>query len=296
MRRQFVAIFSLVALLLLGIASWVYAQQTTDTSTITFDFYHSSSKKSADDGSRVTQYEQAVITQGQAQFSAEVIVDNSKGTVHNFTCTGNPKFHDPENDITATTVIGHSTPRSADFLGNVVADSTPKVDPNSKSLRGNPTHITSDKLTYEYARKWGEFSGGVTMLITPRASAKVGDSSSVSNQFSSAPSTITCDALSYDANVHRALAKSNVVVKQKERTLWAENGTYDETAGLVVLTGNVRIKNEGEGEVKSFENADKVTISVAGTDEWIDAIAKDPSQRIKMVIMVPKDEGTTKPK
>lgn len=290
------AVAGIFALLLFGIARWLYAAEVSDTSTITFDFYHSRGVKVGDDGTRVTQYDQAVITQGQAQFSAELIVDNSKGNTHNFTCTGHPKFHDPENDITATTVIAHSTPRSAEFIGNVVADSIPKADTSSKGLRGNPTHITSDKLTYDYARKWGEFSTNVVMVITPRTPAKAGDSNDINTQIAAAPTTITCDALSYDANEHKALAKNNVVVKQKARTLWAEQGTYDEASDLVVLTGNVRIKNEGEGEVKSIENADKVAISVSGRDEWIEVTAKDPSQRVRMVLEVPKDDSTAKPK
>ena len=294
MRNQFLIVIAVITLGLLGCVNWLYAADTAGTSMVTFDFVHVSGKKVADDGSRVTQYDQAIVTQGEAQFSADVIVDNSKGNVHNLTCTGTPKFHDSENDITATTVIAHSTPRSADFVGNVVADSKPKSEPNGKGLRGNPTHITSDKLTYDYARKWGEFSSNVVMLITPRKPVSGTDTKDLNSQLSSAPTTITCDSLSYDANAHKALAKDNVVVKQKNRTLWAEQGIYDESADLVVLTGNVRIKNEGEGEVKSFENADKVSVSVAGTDEWIDAVAK-PGERIKMVLEVQNNATPAKP-
>jgi lipopolysaccharide export system protein LptA len=299
LRHNLLLVMGIIALLLLGVVHWLHAADAADTSFITFDFSHVTGKK-LPDGSRITQYDQATATQGDAQFSADLIEDNSHSNVHDFTCTGNPKFSDPENIITATRVIGHSTPRSADFLGNVVADSKPRVDTSGKGLRGNPTHITSDKLTYDYARKWGEFSSNVIMVITPRHLAKVANTNDVNSQLNSAPTTITCDALSYDANTKKALAKNNVVVKQKGRTLWADQGTYDEDADLVMLSGHVRIKNEGEGEVKSVENADKVSVSVSGADDWIDMVAL-PGTRIRMVLEVQNKEetapeGATKPK
>ena len=292
-RNRVITVIGLGALLLLGVAGWLFAAEAATTSTITFDFTHVAGRKALD-GTWVTRYDQALVTQADAKFSADAIEDTSRGNEHNFTCTGNPKFSDPENTITATKVIGHSTPRSAEFIGNVVADSIPKVDTTGKGLRGNPTHITSNTLTYDYARKWGEFATNVVMVITPHTPAKPVDSSDVNGQLGSAPSTITCDTLSYDAHTRKALAKSNVVVKQKDRTLWADQGIYEEDSELVMLSGNVRIKNEGEGEVKSFENADKVTVSTAGTDEWIDAVAK-PGERIKMVLVVPDKQPTTTP-
>lgn len=176
---------------------------------------------------RQTTLSDARLYQDDALFTADTVVIQSEDNVHTFTCTGNPVYKDPETSITADKLVGNSTPRWAEFTGNVKMVNTPKTKPAANGGELNA------KLTGE-------------------------------------PTTVTCASLSYDYGKKTAQARGNVVVTQpsRKRTLWADEGIYDQTAELITLTGNVRMKNDGEEELKEMKNGDKVTISLE--NDWLD--------------------------
>jgi len=186
----------------------------------------------------------AVVTHEDAVFTANKMDVKSEGDVHEITCTGNPVLTDPENRITAEKVVAYSTPRQAEFVGNVKMVSTPK-----KQQQEGKDEIR--------------------------------------NKLGTEPSTTTCDRLSYNYSAKRAFAKGNVKIVQKARTLWADEGTYDQNLELITLKGNVRLQNEGEEELKELKNAETATISLQ--NDWIDIVAKQGS-RVQMIFHVKDDD------
>ncbi|MHB0939044.1 MAG: LPS export ABC transporter periplasmic protein LptC [Armatimonadota bacterium] len=183
-------------------------------------------KKDANGKVRETTVEKGTVYQDDATFASDVMVIQSEGKVHTFTCTGNPVFTDTEARITGDKVVGHTSPRWAEFTGHVKLVATPKKKENGSELKG--------KLGGE-------------------------------------PTTITSDSLSYDYGNKIAQARKNVVVVQKNRTLWADEGTYDQKAELVTLKGHVKMKNTGDEELKEMKNAEIVTVSLE--NDWIDIVA-----------------------
>lgn len=239
-----VLVATLVTLTIAG--TWIFAAGETKTVNATGDHVYSS-KDPANSKIRVTTFSKATITQGDATFVADNVVARSQDKVHEFTCTGNPVFTDPENKITSDKVLAYSSPRRAEFSGNVKMVSTPK-----------PKDAKKDD--------------------------------SIKSQMSNDPSTTTCEKLSYDYANKTALATGNVMVVQKERTIWADQGTYDQKQELIALKGNVRMKNAGKEEVKEMKDADIVTVSL--DKDWIDITAK-PGSKVEFVFEVPEEDNTT---
>ncbi|HEY3379367.1 MAG TPA: hypothetical protein VGL77_17960, partial [Armatimonadota bacterium] len=77
---------------------------------------------------------------------------------------------------------------------------------------------------------------------------------------------------------------------QKDRTIWADQGTYAQTDDLVVLRGNVRMKNTGKEEVKELKDAETVTVSLE--NDWIDIMAK-PHGKVEVTFEVQDDTPRT---
>lgn len=228
-------------LLLVAFGTWLYAAGEAKTVQIDAERVVGKTK------SEIT-YQKAVVTQEDAKFSADTIVQRSQNNVHVFTGTGNPVFTDPETKITSMQVVAQSTPRMATFTDNVV------------------------------------------MVITPKKKKTGNDSNS---ELSRAPSTIKSPKLTYDYANKKAFAIGGVVIEQKElgRTVWADQATYDQGTELVMLQGNVRMQNAGEGEVRELKNADKVTVSLE--TDWIDILAL-PGQKVQIILEVEQDEPSTK--
>jgi lipopolysaccharide export system protein LptA len=254
----------------------------------------------------VSTFDNATVIHKDAQFSAELIVDRSQKKDHIFTCTRYPEkaeypksarpptYADPETTVTAEKVVAYSTYRRAEFIKDVKMVSIPKeqaadkTDP--KKLGAQPTTITADKLVYNYRDKMGEFTDHVTMVVTPR---KQDDKSSgINKAMTSDPSTLTTDKLHYDGKLKKATATGNVVIVQKARTVWADKAEYFQDVDKVVLSGNVRMKNTGEEEVKSMDNADTVTVLLH--NDWVDILAK-PGTKITMTLEVNDDSDDTTP-
>jgi lipopolysaccharide assembly outer membrane protein LptD (OstA) len=187
------------------------------------------------------------IVHDDAVFTAAQIVVRSEGKVHELTCTGTPAFTDPETRITGDTVVGYTSPRRAEFTGNVKMVSTPK----KKTKDGRD--------------------------------AKTGDIKSKIQE----PTTLTSDAMSYDYANKYGIAKGNVVVAQKHRTVWADEGYYDQQMEKIELKGNVRVKNTGSEELKEIKDAGIVTISLV--DNWID-IQANPGGVTTMIMEVEDDQ------
>ncbi len=243
-RRVGVAFF--IVFLVSASASWLAA---AGTKKLRVESSHVISTKKTEKV-RETVLADAKIYHEDAIFAAKTIVMQSEDNVHEFTCTGNPVFTDTETKITARKVVGLSTPRRA------------------------------------------EFSGDVKMVSTPKKKAKDGEKpSEMKDRVKGEPTTLTADTLSYDYSNKLGDAKGNVVVVQKHRTVWADEGYYDQNLEKILLKGNVRLKNTGDEELKELKDADTVTVSLE--DDWIDIVAK-PGGVVIMDLDV-KDEDEKKP-
>ncbi|HEX2951456.1 MAG TPA: LptA/OstA family protein, partial [Armatimonadota bacterium] len=99
---------------------------------------------------------------------------------------------------------------------------------------------------------------------------------------------VTSNKMDYDYAAKKALGTGNVVVVQKDRTVWADQGIYDQNSELVTLQGNVRMKNAGKEEIKEMSDAQTVTVSLE--NDFIDIVAK-PGGKVTMVFEVPEDEA-----
>ncbi len=167
----------------------------------------------------------ATFIHDDTRFSADLMVmktEGEKGDKHEITCTGSPVLDDPENHITGEKVIALSSPRQAEFIGNVKMVSTPKK----------------------------------------KSDPKVDNAGNMREKFGSDPSTTTCEHLLYNYSTKRAKATGHVVILQKARTVWADEADYDQNLELVTLTGNVHMKNTGQEELKDLSDAETVTISL----------------------------------
>lgn len=148
-------------------------------------------------------------------------------------------------------------------------------DVHEITCTGNPVftdpenRITADKVIGYSTPRRAEFLQHVKMVSTPKK--RTGATNESKTRFRE-PSTLTCDKLSYDYAGKMGHATSNVVIVQRERTVWADEGTYDQNMELVTLKGNVRMKNAGSEEVKEMHDADTVTVSLE--NDWIDIVAK----------------------
>ena len=180
-------------------------------------------------------YTDVIITQDDIKITADKVVhtmDNNRVSV--FVATGNPVFTDPENRITANAITAHSSPRFAEFTGNVKMVNTP--DPNKPRDdseffdRSATTTITSDKLRYDYGERRAEFTG-------------------------------------------------NVKAVQSDKTIFADKAVYDSASDMLYLTGNISMKNTGEGMIRSLVNAQSATISLV--NDWFHIEAR-PGERVEM--------------
>jgi lipopolysaccharide assembly outer membrane protein LptD (OstA) len=195
---------------------------------------------------RVSNLKEAEVYQDDAVFVSDTMVVRSEKDVHEFTCTGNPVFTDPESRVTSDKVVAYSSPRRAQFTGNVKMVNTPK----------------------------------------PKKGTKDG-SNDMKNELRNAPSTTTCNEMDYDYANKTALAKGNVVVVQKKRTLWADQAVYNQKAELITLSGNVRMENTGDDELKKLSDADIVTVSLE--NDWID-VRPAAGKKAVMELEVSEDE------
>lgn len=175
----------------------------------------------------------------------------------------------------------------------IVVESAKKV--HTMTCTGDPvftdsqTRITADKVVGQSTPRWADFTGSVKMVVTPK---KKEDGNSLKSQVSGEPSTITSDALSYDYGKKVAHGRGSVVVVQKNRTVWADDAVYEQKTDLVTMTGNIRMKNTGDEEVKEMKNADKVTVSLQ--DDWVDINAK-PDEKVEYIIEVQDDQTPAEP-
>lgn len=240
-------------------------------------------------GETVTTYTNAVILHQDATFSAALIEQRTNAQKqHQFNCTGSPHFKDSVNSITADLIVAFTSPRSADCSGNVRTESMPRSGKEA-SVKSQKIIVTSDKLHYDYASKMADFSADklVNMQLIP-LTPSANDDGTFSAELWKETTDISSKSLHYDFNAKLALAEGEVVVKQPKRTLWADKATYDEALDLIVMTGNIRMRNTGDEEVKSLDNADKLTVSLI--DNWLEILAKSPDKKLRFTIEVNEDE------
>ncbi len=179
----------------------------------------------------------------------------------------------------------------ATFNADTIVDRS-EDDVHVFTCTGNPVftdpanRITADKVVAFSTPRRAEFTGTVKMVSTPKKKEK--SKGEFQDKLSGEPTTVTCDAMSYDYAGKRSQAKGSVVVVQKHRTLWADEGVYDQKVELITLRGNVRMLNTGEEELKEMKDADTVTISLE--DDWIDIVAKEGGL-VELTFDVKDDDG-----
>ena len=280
------------AMLLSVVGTWLFAAAPKKTSEAVIDAEQVRVEEK--NGETLTTYKNAVITHEDATFSADLIEQRTKEkSQHEFTGTGNPLFKDKTNTIVAQVIIARTSPRSAEFNGAVRSESLPRSSDTGSTLQSQKIIITSDKLLYDYAGKRADFSAKdvVFTQLIPLENTTTGDGT-FSTQLRKETTEITSKTLLYDFENKKALAtgdqQQQVIVKQPKRTIWADQAVYDESIDLVVLTGNIRMRNSGEEEVKALDNAEKVTVSLA--NNWMEILSKSKDARVRITIEVEEDE------
>lgn len=281
-----------VCLLVLVFSGWLFAQGARKTRSGTIDADTVNVRK--DGEAYVTVYSNATITQEESVFTAKTVEQRSVKGAHVFTCTGNPVYKSPESTILSDRLVANTSPRSAEFTGNVRATRVSQKEGQDGQLLGNSTTlVTSQRLLYDYGKKWAEFTGGdVVMETTPNDAAKVAGAGKES--IAREPSRITCDKLTYDFTGKKAVATCNpgrqvhIVQQTKGRDLLADQAIYDEKMNILLLTGHVVMKNSGEGELKGVENVGTATISLDNDNDFIDLQKSD--KQVKIYFDVNEDE------
>jgi lipopolysaccharide assembly outer membrane protein LptD (OstA) len=171
---------------------------------------------------RITTLVYAKITQDDSVMTADNIVMKSKDDVHEFTCTGNPVFKDPETTITAQTLQAFSSPRRAEFSNNVKMVTTPKKkDSKAGDMKKNmnePSVITCELLSYDYANKKALAKKNVIVTQKTRI--------------------IKADQAIYDRDSELITMNGNIEIK------------------------NIGEKNKSDLNFEELKNADTVTVSV----------------------------------
>lgn len=286
-------IYRLLLLLLLALAAsmimagWLFAANEKKSTEATIDA--DAVRVVKVNGETVTTYTNAVILHQDATFSASLIEQRTNAQKqHQFNCSGRPRFKDSVNTITTDLIVAFTSPRSADCSGNVRTESMPRSG-KELSVKAQKIIVTSDKLHYDYAAKLADFSADkqVTMQLIP-LTPSANDDGTFSGQLWKETTDINSKSLRYDFNAKLALAEGNVVVTQPKRTLWADKATYDESLDLIVMTGNIRMRNSGDDEIKALDNADKLTVSLI--DNWLEILAKSPDKKLRFTIEVDEDE------
>jgi len=92
--------------------------------------------------------------------------------------------------------------------------------------------------------------------------------------------TVTCDKLVYNYAQKTAVFSGNVRAVQNGKVVVADNAIYESDSDMVYLTGNIKMKNNDNEELRSMETAESVTLAL--TEEWVDIVAKT-GQKVEFV-------------
>lgn len=284
-RMIFLVLLALISSIIT--AGWLFAanEKTSSEATIDADSVRLVEKNNE----RVTTYSNAVIQHQDATFSAASIEQRTNLQKQDqFTCTGSPRFKDSVNTITADLIVAYTSPRRAECSGNVRTESMPRTGQQS-SIKAQKIIVTCDKLKYDYSTKIADFSADkqVNMQLVP-LTPTANDDGTFSGKLWKETTDISSKSLRYEFDKKMALAEGDVVVKQGKRTVWADKVTYDESLDLMVMTGNIRMRNSGDEAVKSLDNAGKLTLSLI--DNWLEILAASPDKKIHFTIIVDDEE------
>jgi lipopolysaccharide assembly outer membrane protein LptD (OstA) len=100
------------------------------------------------------------------------------------------------------------------------------------------TVVGSRGVAY-YKRRTAEITGGVRITARPRPEDRAAPEGSLRREFRD-PVTITCDKVVYNWRTRVAAGTGRLILRQKDRTVTADNGVYEGREERVTLTGNVR--------------------------------------------------------
>jgi lipopolysaccharide export system protein LptA len=129
------------------------------------------------------------------------------------------------------------------------------------TITDTDTKVVGDKGTIDFATHLAILKGHVTMQVIPKPSDKVKQD----EQEVKKPTTILCDQVNYDYRAKLAHTMGQVVIKQTNRTVTADDGRYNVATKIVDLEGHV-IGQSTDGKTI---DAPEAKISVDESDEWI---------------------------
>ena len=128
------------------------------------------------------------------------------------------------------------------------------------------TTVTGDQGSVDFKHHIANLTGHIHIDVEPKPE-KAADPDDTSGEGEARqPSVLTCDAVDYDYRKKFAITKGTVVIKQKHRTVTADQGTYDTVKHIADLTGHV-VADSDDGQ---HMEADHAKISLKKGDEWID--------------------------
>ena len=183
---------------------------------------------------------------------------------------GDLSFADQQTTLTANRMEIDFDARTAVFKGDVrmVTQKKPEATGESGETAqpGTPASPGADTKQAEAKPE----AAGDQAAVQPKdqAAADAKDKSEKEKPFKEYwqdRTEIRCPELEYSYREHRAVARGGITARQKDRTGRADEAVYTDRDELLVLSGNVEMKNE-RGE--TFR-AKKITISVK--EDWLEA-------------------------
>jgi len=148
-------------------------------------------------------------------------------------------------------------------------------------LYDDQNDVTADHGTIDFKTHVATLTDHITLIARP-GKAKPG---SLQDQ-SKDPSTMTCETILYDYKRKLGKIPGALTIRQKDRVLTADSGSYDGNAKTVTLVGHVHGR-QTDGSVIS---TDKLIAGIAEDAQWI--YIPGP---IHAILKVKKDDTGTSP-
>ena len=190
----------------------------------------------------------------EIKYSADASSYRWEGDDRVLVLKGKVRFEQGDTILLADRVDYRESTRSATASGNL-------------KVYDERNTITGDSCTIQFKEKKSTISGNVRMVVKPKPKSGVRDDKKLITEWKD-EATINCDKVEYYYKDKRASIPSPVKITQRTRTVTADTATYSGSDETVLLSGNVKARDDKE---KHSFAAPKVKMSLKEDDQWIEA-------------------------
>jgi hypothetical protein len=161
-------------------------------------------------------------------------------------------------------VIFHQGAAEVNMTGAVYDRKTDTATSSSPvTITDTDTTVMGNEGIIDFATHLAILKGHVVMSVIPKPT----DTVKRDQEEAKKPTTILCDQINYDYRAKMAKTTGQVTIKQKDRTVTADDGRYDVAAKIIYLVGNI-VGKSADGKTIQAPEAE---VSVDESDEWIKA-------------------------